>query len=162
MVGLIAFANNGGLGIQTKRLYDMLKPDRVLLIDSSGFSKNKKMNWDWYPKEITTVTKGFPQNRDVAEWIEGLTSVLTVENPYNFYLIYACKKLGIKTFVQSNYEFCENIFAKHLPVPDMFLMPSYWMVDDMKKRFGKDRVMYLPPPIDPKEFEEVKEHNLKR
>jgi len=156
MVGLICFANDGGLGIQTKRLYDMIKPDRVMLVDSRGFSKNKKMHWDWYPKEITTVVKGFPKNRDIVKWVPGLTSVLTVENPYNFFLIHHCRELGIKTYCQTNYEFCENVFAPWLPVPDMFLMPSYWMIDDMKKRFGKDRVMYLPPPIDKNEFQAEK------
>ena len=161
-LGILVFANNGGLGIQTKRLYDMLKPDRVLLIDSRDFSKNKAMNWDWYPKEITTVTKGFPQNRDIANWVPGLKTVLTVENPYNFYLISLCKKLGIKTIVQSNYEFNENIFARHLPVPDLFLMPSYWMIEKMKEDFGDENVQYLPPPIDPDEFLSIKFTNMKR
>ena len=49
MVGLIAFANNSGLGIQTKRLYDMLKPDKVMIVDSRGFSKNKELHLEWYP-----------------------------------------------------------------------------------------------------------------
>ena len=155
MVGLIVFANQGGLGIQTKRLYEMLKPDKVLLIDSRKFSKNKRMNWDWYPKSITTVTDGFPNNRDVLGWIPGLKTVLTVENPYNFFLIKACRDRGIKTIVQSNYEFNENVYAPHLPIPDLFLMPSYWKLKEMEEMFGKDRVMYLPPPIDPDEFHDV-------
>ena len=67
MVGILVFANQGGLGIQTKRLYNMLNPDKVLLIDSRGFSKNKKMNRDWYPEEITKVTDGFPNNRDILD-----------------------------------------------------------------------------------------------
>jgi len=161
MVGLIAFANQGGLGIQTKRLYNMLNPDKVLLIDSRGFSKNKKMNWDWYPEEITKVTDGFPNNRDILDWIPGLKTVLTVENPYNFFLIKACRERGIKTIVQSNYEFNENIYAPHLPVPDLFLMPSYWKLKEMEEKFP-GRVMYLPPPIDPEEFKDAREHPVKR
>ena len=155
--GLLAFCNSGGLGIQTKRLYDMLKPEKVMIIDSRRFSQNKEMNWDWYPED-SMVTDGFPRNCDINKWLVGLDSVLTVENPYNFYLVHACKEMGIKLFVQTNYEFCENVFAPHLPVPDMFLMPSYWKLEEMKKMFP-GRVMYLPPPIDPKEFEEVFEIN---
>jgi glycosyltransferase involved in cell wall biosynthesis len=49
-----------------------------------------------------------------------------------------------------------------MPIPDLFLAPSYWKLQEMKDRFGKDRVLYLPPPIDPKEFEEVREINLSR
>lgn len=153
MVGLIAFANDGGLGIQTKRLYEMIKPDKVLLIDSRVFSKNKQLHTDWYPKEITTITRGFPKNYDIAEWIKGLKTVFTVENPYNFYLIWKCREQGVKTICQTNYEFCENLVAPWLPVPDLFLMPSHWMVDEMKEMFGDDRVIYMPPPIDPVEFE---------
>lgn len=151
MVGLIAFANDGGLGIQTKRLYEMLKPEKVMVIDSRSFSKNKQFHEDWYPG--ATVTDGFPRNYDIAEWIKGLDTVLTVENPYNFYLIWKCRELGIKTVCQTNYEFCENLTAPWLPVPDLFLMPSYWKLSEMIERFGEDRVMYLPPPIDPDEFE---------
>lgn len=151
MVGLIAFANDGGLGIQTKRLYDMIKPDKVMIVDSTGFSANKQLHLDWYPKD-SMITDGFPKNHHINEWLDGLTSVLAVENPYNFYLIHACRERGIKTFIQTNYEFCENVFAPWLPVPTMFLMPSYWKLEEMKQMFGEDRVMYLPPPIDQTEF----------
>lgn len=161
MVGLIAFANNGGLGIQTKRIYEMLKPMKVMIVDSTKFSMNKQLNLDWYPKD-SMVTDGFPRNCDINEWLEGVTTVITVENPYNFYLLHACRERGIKTIIQTNYEFCENVYASHLPVPDLFLMPSYWKVDEMKERFGDDKVIYLPPPIDPDEFEEVRELNFKK
>lgn len=161
-LGLIAFANDGGLGAQTRRLSEMLDPSRIMVIDSSGFSRNKKHNFDWYPKEKTMIVEGFPKNYDILKFIDGLTHVLTVENPYNFYLIYKCRELGIKTYCQTNYEFCENIYSPHLPVPDMFLMPSYWMIDEMKERFGGSRVMYLPPPTEAKEFAESRRVNLKR
>lgn len=153
MIGLIAFANNGGIGIQTKRLYEMLKPMKVMIVDSTGFSMNKQLNLDWYP-EGSMVTDGFPRNCDINEWLDGVSTVICVENPYNFYLIHACRERGIKIIVQTNYEFCENVFAQHLPVPDLFLMPSYWKLEEMKEMFP-DKVVYLPPPIDPKEFHDV-------
>lgn len=160
MVGLIAFANDSGLGIQTKRLYEMLKPDKVMVIDSRGFSKNKQFHEDWYPGAY--VTDGFPRNYDIIEWIKGLDVVFTVENPYNFYLIHACRERGIKTICQTNYEFCENLAAPWLPVPDLFAMPSYWKLREMKDQFGEDRVMYLPPPIDEDEFTDVFLENEQR
>ena len=156
MVGLIAFANDGGLGIQTKRLYKMLKPDKVLLIDSRGFSKNKQLHTDWYPN--AQICTGFPQNHEILPWLEGLKTVFMVEDPYNYYIIHACHERGIKTIVQTNYEFCDNLVAPWLPVPDLFLMPSYWKLEEMKRRFGDDRVIYLPPPIDPEEFANVTPH----
>lgn len=157
-LGQIAFCNDGGLGIQTKRLYNMLKPDKVMIVDSTGFSKNKQLHLDWYPNG-SMITNGFPKNCDINEWLDGLSSVIAVENPYNFYLIHACRERGIKTFIQTNYEFCENVFAPWLPVPTMFLMPSCWKLKEMREMFGEDRVIYLPPPLDPEGFKAGDTHN---
>ena len=46
-LGIIARADKTGLGNQTKELVDMLKPDKVLLIDSSHFNGNKQYP-EWY------------------------------------------------------------------------------------------------------------------
>ena len=46
--------------------------------------------------------------------------------------------------------FCDYLIKPELPKPDLFIMPSYWKLDEMKQRFGDDKVIYLPPPIDPK------------
>ncbi len=160
-LGLIAFANDGGLGAQTRRLAQMLHPEKVLAIDSSGFSKNKAHHFEWYPADRTMITQGFPKNHEVLAFIEGLTHVFTCENPYNFYLVKACQERGIKVICQTNYEFCENVSAPHLPVPDIFAMPSHWMIEEMRGMFGL-RVMYLPPPIDPAEFLPARNVNLGR
>ena len=158
-LGIIAFANTGGLAIQTKRIVTMLNPSKILVIDSSPFSKNKKQDFSFFKDYDYFVTKGFPKNYDIIKFIDGLTHVFTVENPYNFYLIHACRERGIKVICQTNYEFCENIFNPHLPVPDLFLIPSYWKVNEMKEKFGENRVKYLPPPIDENEFKEAREEN---
>lgn len=140
----------------------MLNPYRVMVIDATPFSKNKEQDFDWFKPYNHFICTGFPKNHDVVKFIDGLTHVLVCENPYNFYLLHACREKGIKTFVQTNYEFCENLNNPHLPLPDKFLMPSYWMVEDMKKRFGEERVEYLPPPIDTNEFDENAKINMER
>lgn len=161
-LGIIAFANSGGLGIQTKRLVDMLSPYRVMVIDSTPFSRNKEQHFEWYENYDHFITYGFPRNHHILRFVKDLTHVFVCENPYNFYLLKVCKEMGIKTFVQSNYEFCENLNNPHLPVPDVFVMPSYWMVDDMKKRYKDVDVVVLPPPIDPDEFRRPREININR
>ena len=42
-LGIIARSDNTGLGNQTKELVDMLKPDKVMLINSQPFNKNKQI-----------------------------------------------------------------------------------------------------------------------
>lgn len=161
-LGIIVFANDSGLGAQTRRLTEMLKPFRILAIDSSGFSKNKEQNWQWYDNFQGYKVRGFPTNREIDIFLTDLTHVLVCENPLNFYLFSEAKKLGIKTFCQSNYEFCDNLNRPDLPQPDYFLMPSYWKVEEMKRAFGSNKVRHLPPPINPNEFAEVREYNFAR
>jgi glycosyltransferase involved in cell wall biosynthesis len=158
--GMIVFANDGGLGNMTRRLYDMIKPDKVMIIDSTGFSKNKKLHLEWYPKDAMCIS-GFPKDLDIVRFVDGLSSVYCAEDPYNFFLLSYCKNKGIKTVVQSMYEFCNNLQDEQLPVPDLFLMPSYWKIEEMKDRFGEKKVKYLPPPINSKEFERTYKYNLR-
>lgn len=161
-LGIVVFANDSGLGAQTHRLTQMLKPYRILAIDSTSFSKNKRQNWDWYNDFQGYKVDGFPSNKEINTFLNGLTHVLVCENPLNFHLFEEAKRRGIKTFCQTNYEFCDNLNKPHLPIPDLFLMPSYWKVDEMKQRFGANRVLYLPPPINSNQFSEVREVNFNR
>lgn len=158
----MAFANDGGIGAQTRRLAQMLKPDRVMVIDSSGFSKNPQQHFEWYKDYNHFIVNGFPNNNDVKKFLPNLTHVFCVENPYNFGLVYWGQEQKTKIYCQSNYEFCDNLDKPWLPIPDKFLMPSYWKIEEMQKRYGYERVQYLPPPIDPKEFEEPRTVNMKR
>lgn len=160
-LGILCFMSDSGIGVQTKRLVDFLKPSRLLVVDSTPFSKNKTQHPEWYDGYEKIVSFGFPQNHHILKFVEGLTHIFMVENPYNFYLIKVCNERGIRTFCQTNYEFCENLSAPHLPVPTMFLMPSFWYLEDMKKRYP-GKVKYLPPPIDSFSFYENMIHNLKR
>lgn len=159
MIGLVVFSNNSGIGIQSRRLCYLLKPNKLLAIDSSGFSKNTTQHWEWYSQFKGIMCKGFPTNREIDEFLKGLSSVFCIENPLNFHLLDRCKELGIKLYIQSNYEFCDHL-NRDLVLPTKFLMPSYWMIDKMRSRFGDDKVMYLPPPINPSEFNRAREYNL--
>lgn len=152
-------ANNSGIGIQSKRLCYMLNPDRILAIDSRPFAKNKKQHWEWYSGFAGYKVQGFPNNREIRIFLSGLTKVFCIENPFNFFLLEECQKRGIKLYIQSNYEFCDHL-NKNLILPTKFLMPSYWMIEKMKRQFGEDRVMYLPPPINPLEFKTARDINL--
>lgn len=159
-IGMIVFANDGGLGAQTRRLAYMIKPDMIMAIDSSNFSKNKVQHFDWYNSFQGYRVAGFPNNLEIKAFLRGLTHVLVCENPLNPYLLTQAKRLGIKVFIQSNYEFCDHL-DKELELPYKFLMPSYWKIKEMKERFGQARVQYLPPPILPTDFSLAREENFK-
>lgn len=161
-LGLIAFANESGVGYQTKRLCEFLKPDRLLVIDSTTFSKNSRQHYEWYDGFSGYRVNGFPSNHEVRVFLEGLSHVFCVENPLNYNLTAYARNRGIKVYVQTNYEFCDFLNSQGLALPHRFLMPSYWKVDEMKQRFGDENVLYLPPPISEQEFARNREVNLKR
>jgi glycosyltransferase involved in cell wall biosynthesis len=161
-LGIVAFANNSGLGNQTRRLVKMLDPAKILVVDSSPFSINSVQHFDWYNAYECLFTYGMPKQEEIRKFFRGLTHILCCENPLNFFLFSGAKERGIKTFVQSNYEFCDNLAREELPLPTKFLMPSYWKVEEMQAKFGLKKVIYLPPPIDPEEFKPAREVNMNR
>lgn len=159
MIGLICMSNNSGLGNQTRRLAELIQPDRLLAIDSSGFSKNTKQHWQWYDGFNGILCQGFPSKRAVDEFLKGLRYVFCAENPFSFYLLSAAKRKGIKVYIQSNYEFCDHLNKPDIELPYRFLMPSHWKIAEMNARFP-GCVEYLPPPIHPGEFKDARDRNM--
>lgn len=160
-LGIIVFSNHSGLGNQTRRLCYMLKPHRILAIDSTSFSKNKQINLHWYDNFTGYKVSGFPSNREIRVFLTGLTHVIVCENPLNFSLLTYAKQMGIKVYIQSNYEFCDHL-DKDIDLPYAFLMPSYWKLEEMRQKFPNTIVEYLPPPIDPNEFKTARHNNFSR
>lgn len=161
-LGLIVFANDSGLGIQTKRLCHMLRPYRLLVIDSTSFSQNKEQHIDWYEGFSGYTVDGFPKNHEIKKFLTGLTHVLCAENPLNVSLLSEAKRQNIKVYIQSNYEFCDHLQNPNLVLPHKFLMPSYWHLNTMIAKYGSDLVEYLPPPMTANEFTNAREKNFKR
>lgn len=161
-LGMVVFSSYTGLGNQSRRLTQLLGPERIMLINNSSFSKNREQHKEWYDGFTGLEVNGFPNRQDVNMFLRGLTHLYIIENPLNWDLIGIAKANKIKTFIASNYEFCDNLDKPHLPLPDMFLMPSHWKVAEMKQRFGDDKVKYLPPPVYLEDFTKAREANWDR
>lgn len=161
-LGIIVFSNHSGLGNQSLRLTQMLKPEKIMHVDFSTLSKNKKQHMDWYEGFNGITVEGIPTNKACDIFLSGLTHLFILENPLNWHLIKRAKQLGIKTYIHCNYEFCDNLKYTNLPLPDKFVMPSKWMIPEMQAKFGEDKVVYLPPPIAPSSFKEARDINFKR
>lgn len=160
--GLIVRGDDSGLGNQTRRMTYFLRPQRLLYIDSTSFSKNKVQHKDWYDGFSGYYVQGFPNDREIRTFLRGLTHFTTCETAYNYNFYSIARQMRVKSSCVINYEFCDYLVKPELPKPDLFIMPSYWKLDEMKKRFGDDKVVYLPPPIDPNEFKEAREINFNR
>lgn len=159
-LGEIVRADLGfGLQSQTYNICRMLKPDKLLLIDSRSFNQNDQ-KYDLYENFNYQVSDGFVTNRDALTFIRDLTHIITAETFYNHFLVSQSNLRGIKTFNQYNWEFCEHIEKQHLPQPYKWLAPSYWKLEEMQNLF--DNVVYLPPPIIMSDFKRSRDKNLSR
>lgn len=161
-IGLIVFGNQSGIGYQTKRLAELIRPDRILFVDSSGFSKNTKQFKEWYAAFRGYYVNGFPNDHEIKGFLRGLTHVLCVENPLNYNLTLYAQQMGIKVYIMTNFEFNDFLDKPNLTLPYKFIMPSHWKIVEMEQIFGRDKVMYLPPPINPHEFKEARDANFNR
>jgi glycosyltransferase involved in cell wall biosynthesis len=161
-LGIIARSDNTGLGNQTKELVDMLKPDKVMLINSQPFNKNKQYpeRYDGYNCQYI---RGFPKSPDMRLFLKNIDVILTCETFYGKEFIPMAKKFGVKTFLQYNYEFLDHLQNPNLDLPDVLLAPSLWGFKAVTEAFGdRARVIHLPPPTNPSLFNLAKSNNLKK
>jgi len=162
-IGIIARSDNTGLGYQTLELTKMLNPSKILLIDSHPFNNNLQ-HPEWYKDyNVIKTVRGFPKKLEVIEFLEGLDVVLSCETFYYPEFLHYARRRGIKTILQYNFEFLRNMANPFEDLPDILLAPSLWNIDQVEKMVdGRCKIMHLPPPTDPKLFENVKNNNLSK
>ena len=149
-LGLIARRDWTGLGVQTHSYYKHLNPSKTLVIDLSPLNGNKQ-NVNWYPNE--QVVLGIPNKNDIAEFLQGLDVVITAETPYNFDLYRLAKKRGIKTICVENPEFYDHVKYPELPLPDVIILPSVWLEDEIRSHAESKgvKVYQIHHPVDRQE-----------
>jgi hypothetical protein len=161
-IGIITRSDNTGLGNQTKELVDMLKPNKILLIDSTPFNQNPQ-HPEWYSEYSCIKTTGFPTLQQIKLFLSEVDVVISCETFYDQNFVRYAQRKGVKTILQYNYELFGNLAAPNLPVPDVLLSPSVWHIDHVNKLFGKQsKVIHLPPPTNPLTFSGAKEINLSK
>lgn len=141
-LGLIARADNTGLGVQTYEFYLHMNPAKTMVIDIGMYNGNISHR-ERYPDGI--FIHGMPTDDDLRSFLEGLDVVFTAESPYNPNLYDIARQMGVKTVNQYNYEFCTwcEPGHEHEPIPDMLVAPSTWnyrRMDEMCERRGVKHV----------------------
>lgn len=147
-LGLIARADNSGLGIQTLEFYRHMCPDKTLVVDISDLNGNTVYP-ERYP-ERAKFCKGFPADIDIREFLEGLDCVFIAEAAYNVNFYDIARSMGVKTAVQYNYEFMDWLVNPNYPKPDMFIAPSMWNYLKVASWCEQNQVKleYLHCPVD--------------
>jgi len=161
-LGIIARSDNTGLGNQTRELVNMLNPDKILLIDSTPFNKNKQ-HPEWYQGYDCLKTNGFPSLQQIKMFLNDIDVVLSCETFYDQNFIKFANKRNVKTILQYNYELFGHLANPNLPLPTALLSPSVWQIEHIKKMFGsKTKLIHLPPPTNEELFKKTKENNLSK
>jgi hypothetical protein len=161
-LGIIARSDNTGLGNQTRELVNMLNPDKILLIDSTTFNKNKQ-HPEWYDGYDFIKSNGFPSSEQIKIFLNSVDVVLSCETFYDQNFIRYANKRNVKTILQYNYELFGHLSNPNLPLPTALLSPSVWKIEHIQKLFGNQtRVIHLPPPTNEDLFNKVKENNLSK
>lgn len=146
-----------GLQSQTYNLTRMLKPSRLLYVDSTSFN-GAAQHPEMYEGFTVQKTQGWPTNLESARFMRGLTHLITAETIYNPKMYELARLRETKVFTQLNWEFLDHLVNPNMPKPYMWLMPSYWFLDEMQRRFSN--TVYLPPPIIMSDFKDARDRNL--
>lgn len=141
---IIARADNTGLGVQSRNWVRLLKPHKVVVIDSSSFNGNQQ-NFQWYHGLNAYVVQGFIRNDQLRPILMDTDVLLTFEIPYNYNLFAEARSMGVKTILQNNWEFTDYL-RQTLPLPDLLVNHSYWHLDEQKARWP-EITEYCPTPL---------------
>lgn len=149
-VGLLARAEDRGIGIQTWGFYRHMRPDRTLVVDMGQLARGFPMHLDRYPDATVVPFDGVQlPEATVREWLAGLDVVFMVETPYDYRLLGWADELGVATVIQINPEFFRWGPAEpDLPRPTAWWAPTTWRLHDLPKG-----MRHVPVPTDPERWQ---------
>ncbi len=143
-VGLIARADNRGLGHLTWEFHRALAPAATLVVDLGDLSPFPN-HLDRYPGATVAGWGGveFDDERLVRSWLEGLDVVYTAETPYDWRLFDWCRDAGVASVLHAMPElFPASRVADHPPT--QVWAPTSYRADQLE--VGPP-VVQVPVPI---------------
>jgi hypothetical protein len=143
-VGLIARADDRGLGMMTWRMAQHLDFDRVLVIDPPRLDDFPQHfdRFEQYDHLVARFDGRRINNHDqLRRWLRGLDVLYTAETFYDPYLPQMARELGIRTVCHVMPELCPS--EGH--GGDVTWLPTRWHAD----RFPGATIVPVPVDIDP-------------
>lgn len=146
-LGLIARADDRGLGILTWEVYRHLHPERVLVVrepvaEARGFPPHL----DRYPDGTAVTYDGGLDEATVRGWLDGLEVVYSAETFYDGRLIGWARAAGVATVLHVMPEFFP---AVDHPEPDALWVPTTWRTADLPSR-----ARLVPVPVATDRFDQ--------
>lgn len=131
-LGLVARADQRGIGIMTAEFHKHMKPDKVLIIDHGQWPQNfEQYDCNWIataPLDLKTL--GLHETT-CRMFLEGLDVVYCVETLYDWRFKQWAEDAGCRVVIHGMPElYSTRDHANGRPQPDQWLWPTYWLVDD--------------------------------
>lgn len=161
-----------GLANESEAIIKTIRPDHIVVINSSSFHKDAPQDIDKYDGFSYSVINGFPTNREIVLTLkQGFTHAFLCESAYSSSFFSYAKMRGIKTFNFCNPEYFEPFFiaakgniasARHHPLPTTILLPSTWYEKEMRELLPDHDIRLVRPPIIVSNFAEARRENFAR
>lgn len=145
-VGLIARAEDRGLGNMTWDFYRHVHPDRTLVVDMGDLARGFAPHLDRYPDGLVVGFDGHRWSDEAAvrDWLAGLDVVYTAETFYDWRTVVWAREAGVATVVHSMPEFYRHNTDPTLRPPTRWWLPTGWR----SYQYPEDRTHVVPVPVD--------------
>lgn len=144
-VGLIARAEDRGLGIQSWEFYKAMKPDATLVVDMGELARGFVNHWDRYPdgKRVGFDGHRFLDTSAVIDFVTSVDVIYVAETAYDWRLPDWCAAGSTGLVVQVNPEFYRHERDATLPHPSTWWVATQWRMSKMPEG---TRVVPVPAP----------------
>lgn len=139
-LGMIARADDTGLGNQTWEFHRHMKPVKTLIVDMSQHKPNGigTVHLERFEHGEIRLCSFPPHSADVKWLLDDIDTVFTAETGYHPRFFQMCQQYNVKSVLQYNYEFYDQSqFA-----PTVLAAPTVWCADKTAQQS-----ILLPVPI---------------
>lgn len=149
-VGLVARADDRGIGTMTWEFHKAMHPSRTLVVrepgaEARGFAAHAdRYIGDWMLVTTFDPTTGELHEDDCRDFLDGLDVVYLVETPYDYRFFRWAREAGVATVLHAMPEFWR--WETQTERPDVWWLPTSWRVDALP---AECRVVEVPVPERP-------------
>lgn len=137
-IGMIARADNSGLGTLSRQYGEHLEPTKVLIVQNGKFPIFPE-RYDHAETRVVDHNKSI--SKDDMEWLlKDIDVLFSIETFYNWGLVIEARKKKVKTALLT---MCEMMQAIQEIDPDLYICPS-----KLDLQMVEGNRVYLPAPID--------------
>lgn len=140
-IGLVARADNSGLGVLSYDFYKHLPIHKTLVVTSQFEQMFERYDTR---KDACICERGIPSNEEISEFLDDLDVVICIETPYNWNILKQAQEKGVKTALVVMYEWTPNEYDIPLNF-DLYICPTQLDYDTL---WGNK--ILLPSPTDRK------------